>query len=518
MQSHLQQAMNGLHTWAGLLLSTLIFAVFWMGTLSVFDREIDQWMIPDIRSTTPTELSPDDTVLPVIHKLRETQLIQQWGISMPNERVPYYRLFYQDGSGQFSEARIHARSGKIVPNSYSLGGSEFIFPFHYRLNMQSLGYWLVGLSAMAMMVLLVSGVIVHKKIFKDFFTFRPQKNLARASLDLHNLTGVVMLPFHFLITLSGLIIFMGIYFPNAAELAYAKYRAPASAFFSEMGDRFERQPLGIAAPTQASLASMIHHAEHHWQDRVGFIRVHNVGDKNVVVQLGRSVQGEVSWNIDKLYFDGVTGNVLHEAKAKPIAAVQRFFVGMHFIQFDHWPLRWLYFIGGLASCLMIGTGFLYWLAARRKSYENRGQFSLRVVEGLAIGSVTGIILAMMGFWLVNRLLPVDLVLAGIERAELEAWSFYLIWLLSFVHAFSIPHKAWGQQCAMIAGAAVLAVILNAVTTSSGLLNGRPFFWPVAGMDLLLLFAAVLATASALKLHHSQSPGFQWLALWRRDSA
>jgi hypothetical protein len=34
-----RKLMSALHTWAGVLLGGLLFAVFWMGTLSVFDRE-----------------------------------------------------------------------------------------------------------------------------------------------------------------------------------------------------------------------------------------------------------------------------------------------------------------------------------------------------------------------------------------------------------------------------------------------------------------------------------------------
>ena len=48
----------------------------------------------------------------------------------------------------------------------------------------------------------ISGVIVHRKIFADFFTFRPEKKPRRLALALHNVTGVLGLPFHFVITLS----------------------------------------------------------------------------------------------------------------------------------------------------------------------------------------------------------------------------------------------------------------------------------------------------------------------------
>ncbi len=49
MEPTFRASMNWLHTWAGVVLGGLLFAIFWMGTLSVFDREIDRWMAPMTR-------------------------------------------------------------------------------------------------------------------------------------------------------------------------------------------------------------------------------------------------------------------------------------------------------------------------------------------------------------------------------------------------------------------------------------------------------------------------------------
>src|SRR4029450_14098283 len=87
---------------------------------------------------------------------------------------------------------------------------------HHRA--ENIAYWLVGLASMAMMALCVSGVIIHRKIFTDFFTFRPDRKPRRLVLDLHNVTGVLGWPFHFLITLSGLVIFWWTCFASAWQL------------------------------------------------------------------------------------------------------------------------------------------------------------------------------------------------------------------------------------------------------------------------------------------------------------
>ena len=49
MFSSIRDSLTWLHTWGGVFLGSILFAVFWMGTLSVFDREIDRWMNPESR-------------------------------------------------------------------------------------------------------------------------------------------------------------------------------------------------------------------------------------------------------------------------------------------------------------------------------------------------------------------------------------------------------------------------------------------------------------------------------------
>jgi hypothetical protein len=78
-----------------------------------------------------------------------------------------------------------------------------------------------------------------------------------------------------------------------------------------------------------------------------------------------------------------------------------------------------------------------------------------------------------------------------------------VWLASFVHAAVRPaqpatqptRRAWREQCAAIAVLAVTAVVLNGITTGDHLFQTlAQGYWPVAGMDLMLLAAAALATA------------------------
>lgn len=504
MEPTFGKSMAWLHTWAGVVLGSLLFAIFWMGTLSVFDREIDRWMMPDTRLPQATEKISLDRVARAVEPAVPANA-NQWRIDLPTERVPVLRFSYRAKGGDTPIRQIDPERHAFLPDQGSLGGSGFIFPFHYGLHLKwnDLGKWLVGLAAMAMLALLVSGVIIHKKIFSQFFTFRPHKRLQRSSLDLHNLTGVIGLPFHFLITLSGLIIFITIYFPQAHWGAYGSGKDAKAAYTADAYGRFTRTKAN-APGTLASLDAMAERAEREWAGgKPYFVRIWHPRDANSYVELRRSYARDVTMNLDQIYFDAASGEILHRFEAAPVMTVQRFISGMHFIQFKHWPLRWLYFLAGLSGCVLIATGFLFWLEARRTRHAKKGLAGVRVVEGLTVGSVTGIIIATLAMFAANRLLPLGAGFAGQSRADLEVWAFYLAWLACFAHAWWRPAAAWCAQLRVVCFLALACVVLNAVTTGDhpvrALLSGSSGLWAVAGMDAMLLILAWVAALAARRL-------------------
>jgi len=505
MRETFRQSMGWLHTWAGVVFGTLLFAIFWMGTLSVFDKEIDRWMMPATRvAGDNAAIDSLDAVLPRIAGQFD-EAARQWWLRIPKERVPLTEFWYVDAADQWQGPYfIHPVTGERIAAQQTEGGTGFFFPFHFNLNLKwaNLGYWLVGLAGMAMLALLVSGVVIHRKIFVDLFTFRYERKLPRSSLDLHNLTGVLALPFHFVITLSGLIIFFNIYFPATPDLAYAEADNPRLAFQADLSSAFSRPPAGKRAEL-ASIENMMRTAEEHWEGSKGeLVRVYHPGDAASFVSIRRSDADSImrGSGTGLAIFEGATGELLQVSTRKPMRTTQSFLQGLHFIQFDHWPLRWLYFVLGLSGCVMIATGYIYWLETRRKRHAKLGLPGVRIVEGLTIGSVTGIVIATLAFFVANRLLPLGASFAGYERAALEVWAFYLVWLATFAHAWLRSGRAWREQCWAMAVLALLAPVLNGITTGDHLLKTLlEGYWSVAGMDGLLLAGAGIAVYAARKL-------------------
>ena len=82
----LRREMTVVHTWAGVVCSGLLFAMFWMGTLSVFDREIDQWMIPELR-IAHQPLRDIDSLRPILDRISKDASEITYNCRNPESRL-----------------------------------------------------------------------------------------------------------------------------------------------------------------------------------------------------------------------------------------------------------------------------------------------------------------------------------------------------------------------------------------------------------------------------------------------
>jgi uncharacterized iron-regulated membrane protein len=539
-----RQSMTWLHTWFGLVIGFVLIVVFFFGSLSVFDREIDRWAIPETRFDPQPMPSFDQLLLPAFRKIEpdeadyaanmatlhdpakgpmtprlELPADEYWAYT--THRDPVLRMgvgfkvpLAKDPEGHnhiHGETTIDPRSGAVVRADQLKIGSDWFYPMHYSLNWswKNLGIFLVGLAALVMLAALVSGVVIHRKVFREFFTFRPKKHTQRSALDLHNMTGVVALPFHFFFAFTGLVIFAAFYFLPVSQFQL-KGLHDQHEVMEAQETGLPHEAAGVPAPL-ASVDAMVAEAKRRWAARdmageVGFLVVHHVGDANSYVSLYRAGSDRVALVGEGIHFKASTGELLHEDPPRsPVSEVNEFLTGLHLQHFEHWFLRWLYVLGGLLGCVCIATGFVFFVEKRKQQHAKAGGQGSRVVDALAVTTVTGMVIAAIGMLVANRLLPPDL--AG--KGDWEKAVFFGVWALALVHALvrSAPvaqarmNPAWREQCWAIAALAVAAVALNALTTGDHLVKTvfTETYWAVAGVDLSLLASAAIAGWAARQL-------------------
>lgn len=489
----LRQSMSWLHTWAGLIFGWVLFAMFLTGTLAFFRPEITSWMQPEIQARpTPAVQAVD---LAQRYLTEHAPDAKRWFITPPSNREPLIQMLYQvpkpkPGERGFVRVKLDPVSGQAVAGRETRGG-DFFYRFHFELETAfPWGRWLASIAGMFMLVAIISGIITHKKIFTDFFTFRPKKGGQRAWMDGHNVLSVLGLPFHLMITFSGLVLFMVMLMPAGIQAVYENPRQYTDEVFKSFKIT---PPLNQPAPL-VPIAPLVAQAQDHWHGRVGRVTVNNPGDAGATVTLVRDAADGVSYGRLAPYmrFDGVTG-ALQEGEDDLSATVQTAGVitGLHLGLFAEPLLRWFYFLVSLAGTGMVGTGLVLWIAKRRQKArpgDVREAFSLRLVDGLNAGTIAGVVFGVAAFFLANRLLPAEMP----GRQVWEVRAFFSAWGLSQVYAFLFQRRKWQDLLAIAAASLALVPVVNAFTTSRHLGVSLPAGdWVMAGFDLTCLASAAL---------------------------
>ncbi|WP_332740383.1 PepSY-associated TM helix domain-containing protein [Hydrogenophaga sp.] len=482
-----------LHTWAGLLAAWVLYTVFWTGSLAFYREELTAWMQPE---APPQARQVDVAALSdriAAHLTEAAPGATRWSIELPDVRrltpTAYWSGPDNDGAQAFDSLTGAPRFARAT------AGGEFFYRFHYQLHHLPYrwGRWIVGIAALLGLVAMVSGVVVHRKLFADFFTFRAGKG-RRSWLDAHNALSVLPLPFHFMIVYSGLVILGFQYMPWGALAAFDGADKRRAAIAAETVATWPAgTPSGQAAPL-APLAPLLRQAEQRWGGQgVDRVVVHHPGDTAARVLVVRGSAGRVTHSREFLLFDGHSGALLQASG--PVgtpAAVLGGLYALHLGRFADPVLQAICFLLGLAGTAMVGTGLVLWTAARGQAAGPRF-----VARG-NVAVLAGLLFASAAYLWANRLLPVDVPL----RPEVEIRCFFAAWAMALGIACLLrPARAWPLLWSASALAFGALPLLNVLTTQ------RPFWRSLATGDAVFvgvdLACAALSACLCVMAVHAQ---------------
>ena len=496
-------SMLWLHTWAGLVIGWLLFAIWLTGSICVFWWEIDYWGTPERHAVPVAERS-------VLIQSAQAYLqrtapgAKRWSISLPNPDGRDSVLRVSTGSILSHPAQfLPDNSGRQI-TTHTLGGRFFV-DFHWTLNnypfapgANLIPFFAVGIAGVAFVLMCITGVVVHKRIFKDFFTFRPEASRQRRWLDFHNVLGVLPLPFHFLIALTGVSFFCFSYLPNAVSTIY---KSDGAAFQGELISRY--RPAAPAAHTgqparMYPILPLVDRAEAQFGKGLAqTIQITNPGRDNAVIEIGRGREGGVGvFNLPGVVFNGVTGQMIRGAEPRSKALLSwDLFTALHFAFFGGAFMRWLYLICGFAGAATIASGLVMFTIKREQKHGEAGQGSFRwIADRMNVAAVAGPMMASIGYMWAVRLLPAAMA----HRTDWEVRSFYLVWLFSLVHAFvRKPARGWTEQLVLTAALCLGLPVLGFITPNSSLaFSVTHGDWVTASVDLFSVAVGICLLAAA----------------------
>jgi uncharacterized iron-regulated membrane protein len=310
-----------------------------------------------------------------------------WNILLPQDRQPVLEVSWKKGKAA-SEKYVDPLTG-VVLNERKTEGGHFFTEFHSELHSGKVGLGLVTLASLVMLAALVSGIVIRKQVFKEFFLLRWR----RTWLHAHLMTGVFTLPFVLLITYTGLVLTFLEVMPVATQLLY---ESPAK-LWTDVGLVSNPARANVSA-VMLPLKQLLPLAEEQLgKDKIFFVQVKNPGDKDAVVTFIRRIDDRIAAVGDRASFNGVTGELLGtHTKWNPYVYAVRSLAGLHVARFGGYIVTWLYFLSGLIGCIMIAAGLVFFTVKRRSRYAKSSQllqYAYCSVEALNTAAVTGILIA-----------------------------------------------------------------------------------------------------------------------------
>lgn len=505
MKGSFRQSMAWLHTWSGLVVGWVLFAVFVTGTASLYRSDISRWMRPELALAAPMDGKALGAAAEraVAYLSTHAPKSRAWFIGMPQPDRPVLDLFWRTRPGEPpGEVQLDPQTGAVASVRDTQGG-DFLYLFHFELHMPPLwGRWIVAICTMIMLVAMISGIVTHRRIFADFFTFRRGKAPRRSWLDAHNVTGVLALPFHLMITYTGVVTLATIYMPWGVTAAY---QGNTQAFFAEAGwITTSRSPAGKQAAL-IPVGPVVERAVATVPEPLERITITNPGDATATIVAVFEEPHGISHEHPQIAFDGVSGAELEilNGGLDPAAKTFTTMVGLHEAHFAGTALRLLFFLCGLMGSAMIATGLVLWSLARLPKPGERPFFGLRLVQALNIGSVAGLPAAVAVFFLANRLLPAGF--AG--RSDWEIRAFFGAWILAaLIPSFRPYRRAWSEMLLVVSALCLATIAADVVTIERhplvSLGVGDPLFlW----FDTAFLAFAALFAVAARKVAVYEAP-------------
>lgn len=359
------RAMLAGHSALGIAFAALIYVVCLTGTLAVFLHELYRWEQPDAPIVT-TALTPEAVATAVdgaYRKALAANAAHDVFVMGPGPVQKRVLINFHDHDTGVEGTWLADGHGRLVA-SFHAPWSEFVGALHMHLHLpRTWGLFLVGLTGVALLSSLVSGLLSHPRLLKDAFALRWGGARRLEQADLHNRLGVWGLPFHVVISTTGAL--LGLSTLVVGVLALAAYDGDSEkAFATILGPQPSQDETAAPLPDVAAMIRTV-------QSRVpeaefASVFLQHIGKAGQIVHLGMRTPGHLATS-NTYYFDG-KGALLGDGGLET-GSIGKQILGalqpLHFGWFGGFWVKVAYGLLGLAITAVTSTGITIWLARRR---------------------------------------------------------------------------------------------------------------------------------------------------------
>ena len=490
---------HDLHSWLGVVCGLFVFIVSLSGVFSLFGDELRTWEDERLRIAVAPDPAP---VMPMFSAFADEMAaagrVLTLSLKLPTAAEPVYAgnavVRHDDGTVRVIDRLWHPNTGARI-SLREKGLVHWVVDFHRNLMLdRTLGRIVVGMSGAILLLLILSGVVIHRKILREMHTWRLYRSVRLRWQDSHKAMAVWSLPFHVMFAFTGAWLGLVVIFvPLVAAIAFQGN--PGAIFAAVSGEG--APPAGVSAP-MFSIDEAAKRVEArvgrapvvvtvtHWRD-AGAVYTFRYREDEALISHGLAKVGGADGDIRAVYLVSKPGFL-----PRVLPAVTT----LHYGQYGGLWVKFLYVLLGLALCLVTATGLMIWL--ERRLHGDRPRPLHRVLSRVTVGVCAGMGFATFAIFHVDRQLPADF--AG--RLAVVGSVYFGTWIAAALYALARRNEY--RTCRdLLAATAVLAAALpvsNMAATGDGIAallhEGHVY---AAGVDIAGLAVGVTLMAAALRI-------------------
>lgn len=495
--------MHHTHTVTGLMISLVLFIIFFAGAYTMFRAEIQQWENPEARNAPPENID-FDRVLQSFIQQNNLEGIDPIRIYPAHEGHPEFEAntYTEKPDGTYGYIFGHMDSETYQFETESEDSepqtivSQTLYELHFLNQIPTYGLFITGFAGFFFLLATITGLLIHwRNIFDKFYAFFVGKRWKQIWTDAHTVVGMISLPFQVMYAITGALFGLTIFLllPSVMVMFGGDQTPIYSAIQPERGlEVNEDAPMA----TMVSLNQLVETVQDDFPEQeIVRMTLTNYGRQDAIVSfdiddhMGLMGSGSISYEM-------VDGTMLEEMSHIPYEksydeSVYALLVKLHFGSYGGVLLRIIYFLLSLLTCFMIISGVLIWQVAREKKRytDKQRRFQHRITK-LNLTVCLSLFPAIAILFIANKVVPLDID----GRAGLVEQIFFISWLVLAVAGwFWDQYSQMTKNYFLIGGVLSFFVpILNGVVTGDWVWNSWSKLPAVAGIDLLWLISGIVA--------------------------
>ncbi|MGC1548897.1 MAG: PepSY-associated TM helix domain-containing protein, partial [Rhodanobacter sp.] len=244
-----------IHKWTSLICTAFLLLICLTGLPLVFHDEIDHWLEPHTYAALPADMptASFDRFAATAHRMYPDQIIATIFADDDEPQVyvwmaPSFATLKADPKSMHF-IRFDARTAEVLETSKSESEqpktfTDVMLSLHRDLFVDLPGELFLGLMALLFVIAVVSGVVLYAPFMKKlrFGTVRADRSTRLKWLDMHNLLGIVVMAWMFVVGITGVL----------NELSTPLFGLWQQTDVKTMLARYE----GASVPTQDALPSV----------------------------------------------------------------------------------------------------------------------------------------------------------------------------------------------------------------------------------------------------------------------